>query len=450
MRIWRRPSPATGKRPTPIPGGISPELADNRLYRRAEAVRQKFTYKGDVMPRNRGTRRNPRYVGVVSYKGHSKWVGTHQTIANYRQAEYERLSELRDEIDLAEMQRAPTVMEFAGATLHAGGRITMKWPDGQRASKEAGRRPCSVTRMRDGLKLFVREFGDRPLDSFTRQEALAWALPRGRHVQQAVRQFFNHALDRELVTRNVFARLGIRRRIRRIDRPDFEPITDEQYERLCRCARTSRTNSYVLALEGVILAIGETALRPGEIFGLHHTDIDYSAGIIRVRRQLDMATGLISWPKNDKPREVVMSSRLQGHLRTMPRMSKEIVFPTPRGVYMRRSTWSVHWNAIRVAAGMPGQAFYELRHRAIQWMIDPTHDGGLGLDIQTVAHLTGHNDGGYLIASTYTKLNQQRARARTQRALNTYRQQTSNSSSTTREAVTVVSRTAMESPPPLQ
>ena len=40
----------------------------------------------------------------------------------------------------------------------------------------------------------------------------------------------------------------------------------------------------------------------------------------------------------------------------------------------------VTWNAIRAAAGMPGQDFYELKHRAIQWMVDPVEDGGLGLD----------------------------------------------------------------------
>jgi hypothetical protein len=33
------------------------------------------------MPHNRGTRRKPRYVGLVSYKGHTRWVGTHPSIA---------------------------------------------------------------------------------------------------------------------------------------------------------------------------------------------------------------------------------------------------------------------------------------------------------------------------------------------------------------------------------
>lgn len=197
----------------------------------------------------------------------------------------------------------------------------MTWPEGQRVHKETGRRPSTVRRMRDGLKPLVRDFGDRQLDSFSRQEALSWALPRGRHVQQSARQFFNHALDRELIASNVFTRLGAIKRTRRIDRPDFEVISDEQYERLCRCARASRADSYGLILEGVILAIGDAAMRPGEIFALNHSDIDYTAGIIHVRRQLDMASGVTDWPKDDEPRDITMSPKLRSHLQIMPRLT---------------------------------------------------------------------------------------------------------------------------------
>jgi hypothetical protein len=67
---------------------------------------------------------------------------------------------------------------------------------------------------------------------------------------------------------------------------------------------------------------------------------------------------------------------------------------------MRRSQWCSLWNAIRVAAGMPDQQFYELKHRAIQWMIDPVAGGGLGgLGPATVAEIIGHDDGGYLIST---------------------------------------------------
>jgi integrase len=234
--------------------------------------------------------------------------------------------------------------------------------------------------------------------------------------------------------RNVFTHLGVRKRTRRVDRPDFEVVSNEQYQRLCRCARASRADSYGLILEGIILAIGEAAMRPGEIFALNHSDVDFAAGLIHVRRQLDLASGVTGWPKDDEPRDIAMSPKLHRHLQIMPRLSPEILFPTPRGRYMRRSTWSAHWHSVRAAAQMPGLEFYELRHRAIQWMIDPPHDGGLGLDIQTTAHIAGHRDGGYLVCSTYSKLAEHRALARTRRAINAYqlREQTANASSKNR------------------
>jgi integrase len=114
------------------------------------------------------------------------------------------------------------------------------------------------------------------------------------NVQQAVRQFFNNAHDRDLIERNHFARFGASKRKRRIDRPDFEIITDEQYERLRRCARESRADNYGLIIEGAILAVGEAAMRPGELFALHRTDLDFAENIIHIRRQLDMDTRVVT------------------------------------------------------------------------------------------------------------------------------------------------------------
>jgi hypothetical protein len=57
-------------------------------------------------------------------------------------------------------------------------------------------------------------------------------------------------------------------------------------------------------------------------------------------------------------------------------------------------------------------------------MVDPTEDRGLGLDPATVAEMVGHDDGGYLIATVYTKLGRRRALARAQRAMDDYEQRT--------------------------
>jgi hypothetical protein len=93
-----------------------------------------------------------------------------------------------------------------------------------------------------------------------------------------------------------------------------------------------------------------------------------------------------------------------------------------RGGYITQSNWTHYWHAVRTSAGMPGQEFYELKHRAIQWMIDPVEDGGLGLDPQTVAMMVGHDDGGWLISTVYTKLADQRAQNRARRAMDDYQE----------------------------
>lgn len=53
------------------------------------------------MPHNRGTRHKPKYVGMASYKGHAKWVGTHSTLAAYKAAEWQRLAELHARSSMA-------------------------------------------------------------------------------------------------------------------------------------------------------------------------------------------------------------------------------------------------------------------------------------------------------------------------------------------------------------
>lgn len=375
------------------------------------------------MAHNRGTRRKPDWCGVVSYKGNRKWVGGCKSMSEYKQAAEQARARLIEEIEKpSERRRVLTVAEFAGAERLQNGRIRMVWPDGQRSQKRHGRTPKTDQRLRESLRLFLREFWDRPLDSFSRDEALSWILPKGPHVQQAVRQFFNHAKDRELILENKFARPGASKHKRRVDRHDFQIVTDEQYARLCACARASCTDDYGLVIEGIIIAEGETAMRPSEIFALHEDELDLSEGAIEVRYQWDSIRRERVPTKDQDRRWVIVSPRLHEHLAIMPRYSPTILFPAIRGGYYSLPNFYTRWHAVRAAAGMPSLEFYELKHRAIQWMVDPVEDGGLGLDVQTVAAMVGHDDGGWLISTVYTKLAEQRVRERAKRAMHAYHQ----------------------------
>jgi len=289
------------------------------------------------MPLNRGTRHDPRYCGYVKYRGRKKWVGTHDSLDAFNKAKERCRAELREEVDNPSRRRGvPTVGEFAGARIHDDGRITMTWPDGERAQKATGRRGSTVRHMRDGLTPFVREFHDRPLDDFpARRSADVDAGGGTRACSPPSRQFFNHAVDRDLIERNRFTHLGASKRKRRVDRPDFQLITDEQYERLRRCARESRANDYGLILEGATMAVGETAMRPGEIFGLHCPEVHMDTGMIHVRRQLDLATGEITWPKDDDGRWVPMSPALHAHFEAMPQMGRSYTLSLAKSFSLR-------------------------------------------------------------------------------------------------------------------
>jgi hypothetical protein len=127
-------------------------------------------------------------------------------------------------------------------------------------------------------------------------------VPKSAGTQEVVRQFFNHALDRELIPRNHFTHLGINKQKRGVERPDFEIVTSEQYARLLQCARTCRTDDYALVIEGAILAAGEAAIRPSEIFAPHKDEVDLEEEVIGVRWQIDSRTRKRVPTKDGDPR----------------------------------------------------------------------------------------------------------------------------------------------------
>ncbi len=99
------------------------------------------------MPLNRGTPPQPKWCGYVKYRGRKKWVGTHDSLEAFKSAKERCRAELREEVDNPHGRRGvPTVGEFAGATIHDDGQLTMTWPDGERAQKatEGAPRPCAI------------------------------------------------------------------------------------------------------------------------------------------------------------------------------------------------------------------------------------------------------------------------------------------------------------------
>lgn len=172
-----------------------------------------------------------------------------------------------------------------------------------------------------------------------------------------------------------------------LDARDGLIVSDKRYALLRKCARASRADGYGLVIEGLILAVGETAMQFSEASALHQEEVEFAQGSIDVRFQYDMKQRRRVASK--KPRWVFLSPALQEHLEGMSG-SGPIVFPTIRGDYCTPSSFHSHWDAVRVAAGMPSLTFSELRRRALHWMVSPRQEGGLGLDHETVALIAGY------------------------------------------------------------
>ena len=136
----------------------------------------------------------------------------------------------------------------------------------------------------------------------------------------------------------------------------FELVSTEQCWRLGQCARASRTDDCGLIIEGAILAIGEAAIRPGEIFALHHTDLDYAENIINIRRQRDPSTRGHSGAQGRRPPMGDHEPRPTQTPAAMPRYSDTILFPAIRGGLHGTVNGTYHWHAVRASAGCPAKS----------------------------------------------------------------------------------------------
>lgn len=227
---------------------------------------------------------------------------------------------------------------------------------------------------------------------------------------------FGDAEDDGLVEVNRFRRLSVKQPSR-LQRGDFRIVSDEEFERLQQSALRSRTDGLGAVLRAMIALEGTLGIRPSEIFGLERARIDYERGEIDVFSQID-ERGCAATLKASERRIVPLPDELARILEALPVFSERWLFVARRDGVFKLSLWHSYWNPVRVAAGMPGLPFYELKHRVITRMGTPAPHG-LGLDPRDIAHIVGHHDGGATIARHYLKLDQRQAVARFHTALRT-------------------------------
>ena len=222
---------------------------------------------------------------------------------------------------------------------------------------ERSHKTSSYDTASSALRRFVADFGDRPIGSIERHEAIAWAesVPASR-VPIAV-TLFNEAVDQELLDRNPFRGLGRRGR----GRSDERPPTVEELERLLDGCLA--LGDYSEQMRALIVFAAYTGMRPGELFALEWGDIDLKANRIDVQRRV--YKGLLDLPKSNKPRRIALTPPARDVLLRQPTRTEQLVFLSKTARKLAQPTLSGYWSQVKAATGLDFDFYLATKHYGV-------------------------------------------------------------------------------------
>jgi len=156
-----------------------------------------------------------------------------------------------------------------------------------------------------------------------------------------------------------------------------EPFTPEETQRLIENAAEPHRTLYWL--------IAETGIRIGEALALQLADIDFEAGVVRVRKNMNRHHGF-GTPKSRKGyRSPVLSPELLAHLRQRYTKPEEFLFPGPKGsLTYHRVVEKLHELCKKL--GIKTRGFHCFRYANGTLLV------ALGTDVKTLQTRLGHAD----------------------------------------------------------
>lgn len=140
----------------------------------------------------------------------------------------------------------------------------------------------------------------------------------------------------------------------------------------------------------------EAGLRPGEVYGLHWSEVDWDRRTIQVLRSLEESKGhhTLKDLKTGKSRRLIAINQttldaLNGHRQAMLRQGRDVVqgpcFTDSRGGFLRTSNVQRrHFNKILKAAGLNHFRPYDVRHTMATLMLLA------GVNVKVVSERLGH------------------------------------------------------------
>jgi integrase len=276
-------------------------------------------------------------------------------------------------------------------------------------------------------KQIAAHFAERKMRSVSRSDAREFVKERP-YLIAAARAMFNDALDEEIVEANPFARLGQKQSR---GRRDLEILRPEEIDLLASTALKafSEEPSLAFQIQAMVLTAAYTGVRPGELYALEWTGVDFAAQTLRVDWRYDRK-GRRERPKNGEPRTIYLPPRAANAIRELTRDPRTtLLFPNSRGEPYTISSFNHYWRQLRSSfeakldtarrqqlqaarrKGAKGLELYELRHFCGWYFFNV-----LALPAEDCAIQLGHTDGGHLVRVLYGHRDKAMARERMRQA----------------------------------
>jgi integrase len=329
----------------------------------------------------RGDRYGVRIWDPVAQR--HRWLGTFERLQDAKRAEANAISQ-------PAMAGTLTVAEWARA-----------WQEHYARGAVSTRRTY-----RYACKQIVDSIGAEKLADITRPEAKKLANQWSRSTTRVARTMWADALRDGLCHHNPFTSL-------RLETPkgrkDITALTEAEIEQLAQVAREHH-GDYGDEIAALIVFAAYTGVRPGELAALRWSDLDIPNRRATISRALD-GQGGIKPPKNGRPRRIVLPPQALRALSTLPRPldDAELIFHTPRGKRLTKTSLAYQWRPIAAAwraGGGRDLDLHELRHACATLLLER------GLAPADVAVQLGHTDGGRLVMTLYGHPDEDRARDR--------------------------------------
>lgn len=134
----------------------------------------------------------------------------------------------------------------------------------------------------------------------------------------------------------------------------------------------------------------DAGLRPGEMFGLEWGDFDERAGVVKIRRGIDLITNRPRPTKTRKGRRTIDLSEdtvaALAAARPLAEVRSKLVMPAPMGGSWWQAQFAKRWAKIRTEAGLSWVTPYTFRHTMATLLIQAN------VHIKIVSERLGHED----------------------------------------------------------